>query len=269
MFTCRKELEDLLGLRHPRKVLIEESMEVPRAAERFFRGIYAEPDKLKRGFSDLQRETASISELLGLRKTRFRDWLHELPASAGEAAEYIRETSTELKVRHERAALAEARVLAQLQEQGDVELFPVEEELLSKWSPERILLFPKVSERIALLLKVSADSLNKVCLVHAMTRVLLYAGEDRDKRTWARHELSGDGLESLVHYYSSAFYNAYQYKELAQTDAVLVRCLPGSGRETRDLDRLSREQVNAAMIFWRRRSDLSLREILSYLEDLS
>ncbi len=269
MFTCRKELEDLLGLRHPRKVLIEESMEVPRAAERFFRGIYAEPDKLKRGFADLQRETASISELLGLRKSKFRDWLNELPGSPGEAAEYIRETSTELTVRHERAALAEARVLAQLQEQGEVELFPVEEEILSKWSPERILLFPKVIERIALLLKVSADGLNKACLVHAMTHVLLYAGEDRDKRTWARHELGGDGLESVVHYYSNAFYSSYQYKELAQAESVLTRYLPAAGRETRDLDQLSREQVNAAMIFWRRRSDLSLREILSYLEDFA
>lgn len=267
MFTCRKELEELMGLKHPRKVLIEEAAEAPRAAERFFRGVYSEPDKLKRGLTDLQRETSSVLELLGLRKTRLREWMHELPGAPGEAQEYIKETSVELKVRQERAVLAEARILTMLQEQEEVELFPIEEEVLGKWSPERILLFPRVIDKIASLLKVSSDGLNKVALVHFMAHVLIFAGEDRDKRTWSKRDTNADTLEGLVHYYSALFYKAYQYKELAQIESVLARYLPAADREARDLHELSREQVNSAMIFWRRRTDLSLKEIIAYLED--
>lgn len=267
MFTCRKELEELMGLRHPRKVLIEEATESPRTAERFFRGVYSEPEKLKRGLSDLQRETGSILELLGLRKTRFRDWLNDLPGAPGEAQEYVKETSVELKVRQERAALAEARVLTMLQEQEEVELFPIEEDVLGKWSPEKIVLFPRVIDRVASLIKVSADGLNKVILVHFMAHVLIFAGEDRDKRTWAKREPIADNLEGLVHYYSTLFYKAFQYKELAQIDSVLARYLVCAGREAHDLQELSREQVNSAMVFWRRHTDLSLRDVIAYLED--
>jgi hypothetical protein len=267
VFTCRKELEDILGLRHPRRVVIEEAVDVPRQAERLFRGIYSEPDKLKRSFSELQRETVSIVELLTPRRNRFREWLEELPGSPNEAQEYMKETAMELKIRQERAAVAEARVLGLLQEQHSVNIFPLEEELLAKWAPERIVLYTRVIERLAVILKVPYETLNKVILVHMMTHVLIYSGEDRDKKNWARHELSCEGLEALVHYYSNYFHQVFEYKELAQADLVLQKYLAPNGREGREINNLSREQVASALIFWRRRPELSWRETLGCLRE--
>jgi len=269
MFTCRKELEELMGLKHPRKVLIEEASEAPRAAERFFRGIYSEPEKLRRSLGELQKETNTILELLGFRRSRLREWQNELPSAAREAQDYIKESSMELIARHERASLAEARVLKMLQEQEVVELFPVEEEVLGRWSPDRIVLFPSVIEKIALLLKLSNDGLTKVILVHFMAHELIQAGEDRDKRTWGRKDLAGEGVETLVHYYSNLFYRCCQYKELGLIESALVKYLPAAGRDGRQLQDLSREQVSAAMIFWRRQANLSLKEVLAYLDEFS
>ncbi len=124
-------------------------------------------------------------------------------------------------------------------------------------------------DKVASLLRLPPENLNKVVLVHFMIHLLIYSAEDRDQRTWARHESNGESLEALVHYYSSLFYRLYEYKELAYSEGVFVRYLPAAGRDTRELDCLSREQVNAAMIFWRRRPDLCLREILRYLQDFS
>ena len=268
MFTCRKELEDILGLKHPRKFLIEDSQEIPRVAERIFKGAYSEPDKFRRGLSDLQREITAIAELLGVRKNRLRDWQQELPGAPSEAEEYIKETSLEFKVRSERAAMIEGKILAFLQEQKQVEMFPIGEEILGKYHADKIVLFPRVIERVASLLKLPPDSLTKVVLVHLMTHVLLFAAEDRDQRVWARHELHDEGVETLVHYYGNLFYRIYKYKELAQVEGALVRILTASGRDTRELDCLSKEQVNSAMIFWRRRAELNLREVLEVLNDL-
>ncbi len=269
MFTCRKELEEILGLKHPRRVVIEEAVDVPRHAERLFRGIYSEPEKLKRGFSDLQRETLSLLELLTPRRNKFREWLEELPNSPNEAQEYIKETSVELKVRQERTATAEARVLNLLHEKNNTNLFPVEEEHLAKWAPERIVLYTRVIERVAALLKLSYDLLNKAILVHMMTHVLIYAGEDRDKKNWHRDESNCDGLEAIVHYYSNYFYQAYDFTELAQVDAVLRKYFIPNGRDHRDINSLSREQVAGALIFWRRSPQLTWKEALNYLADLA
>ncbi|HWI54720.1 MAG TPA: hypothetical protein VNT57_03440 [Desulfobacteria bacterium] len=265
----RKELEEILGLKHPRKVLIEEINEVPRGAERFFKGIYSDPEKLKKSLADLQRETTSILEVLNVRKGRFREWFQELPGSPAEAEEYVKETSVELKVRNERATMAEARVITMFQEQKQIELFPVEEELQGKFNTDRIILFPRVIEKIAGMLKVNADSLNKVVLVHTMVHLLIFSAEDCDQRTWARHETNGETTEALVHYYSNLFYRLYQYKELAHTESVWVRYLTVAGRDYRELDCLSREHVNAAMVFWRRNEAVSLREVLTYLKDFA
>lgn len=267
MFTCRKELEEILGLRHPRKVLIEESMEIPRTAERFFRGIYAEPEKLKRGFAELQRETDSVAELISLRRKRLQDWAVNLPESSSEVQEYIKETALELRVRQERADSTEAKVLSLLRSQEDVRLFPIEEESLGKWSGERILLFPKVINKTADLCKLSPEHLNKVVLVHFMAHVLVYAGEDKDKKVWTR--VNSDGLETLLHYYCRIFYKQFQYKEILAVEKVFTKCLPETGVDTHVLDEYTREQINAALIFWRRRADLGWQETLDCLQDFT
>ncbi|MDA8442442.1 MAG: hypothetical protein M0Z55_08705 [Peptococcaceae bacterium] len=262
-------MEELLGLKHPRKVLIDEALEVPRNAERIFRGIYTEPEKLKRGFAELQRETGSMAELLGLRRAKLRDWAGELPASPREAQEYILATVQELKAKQERADMAEARILALLQEHEDIRLFPLEEESLGKWSAERIVLFPKVIDKLASIFKVPSDHLTKVMLVHFMLHVLIYAGEDRDKRNWSRHELNGEGLELFVHYFARLFFTHYQYKELSSLDVSLAHSLAPAGRDLRELDGFTREQIHAVLLFWRRKSDLTFAETLLCLHDFT
>ncbi|HEX3014810.1 MAG TPA: hypothetical protein VHQ46_00270 [Desulfobacteria bacterium] len=269
MFTCRKELEELMGLRHPRKVTIEESNEVPRAAERFFRGLYAEPDKLKRFFSELARETGLVLELLGMRRAKTRDWQEELPAAPDEAEEYLLETAAELKARYQRVSQVEEKVLTYLQQVERHQLFPIEEELLGKWSAERIIMYTKVIDQIALLLKLPAVDLHKALLAHFMGHVLLYAAEDRDGRVWARTESNADGLEKIIHYYLKLFYKTYRYKELGQVEVNLLRYFPQANRDIGDLEALSREQVNAATVFWRRQDRFSLEEILRLLGDFA
>lgn len=264
--SLRLEVEQAMGLRFLERngeavIRIEESMDIPRGAEVLMRGLYREPDEVKKGFKNLHQETASLLEILMPRRARLREWLEQLPEQPKEAERFLRETSEQIQQHDRKALQLENELITKLEESKWEDLFPLPLTAFAaiSYTEPGVKIFLRSLGRLAEVLKLSPDSLRQVVRIYYLYFLLVLVGQDLDGQSFRR----GNEDSTLVGI--ASFFTLKHIKkqspELTQCYMEWVKAWGG-----RNLLRLipqesSIERVRAAMIFWRRNPGLLWEEI--------
>jgi hypothetical protein len=259
--SLRIEVEQATGLRFPERngealIRFEESMEVPRGAEALMRGLYRDPEEVKKGFKSLHQETSSLLEVLMPRRARLKEWLEQLPEQPTEAEKFIRETSEQIQ-RHDRKVVQlETELMTQLEQAKWEDLFPLPISTFAalSYSDPGVKIFIRSLGRLAEVLKLSPDSLRQVVRIHYLYGLLVLAGQDLDGTAYRR------GNEDTTLMGIASFFTLKHIKKQSQelTHCYMEWIKAWGGRNCMRLipQEESVEKVRAAMIFWRRNTSL-------------
>lgn len=264
--SLRLEVEQAMGLRFLERngeamIRIEESMEVPRGAEALMRGVYRNPDEVKKGFKSLHQETASLLEILMPRRARLKDWLEQLPEQPKEAEKFLRETSEKIQQHDRKAQQLENELLSKLEESKWEDLFPLPLTVFSviSYSEPGVKIFLRSLGRLAEVLKLSQDSMRQVVRIHYLYFLLLLAGQDLDGQSYRRSN-EDSTLAGIA-----SFFTLKHIKKLSPelTPCYMEWIKAWGGRNLLRLipQECGIEKVRAAMVFWRRNPSLQWEDI--------
>ncbi len=272
MSSLRLEIEQAMGLRFPERngeamVRFEETMEVPRTAEALMRGLYRDPDLVRKGFQTLHQETATVLDILLPRRVRLRDWTEELPERPKEAEEFLRETSEQIQKQERRRIQAERDLLTKLQESTLDDLFPIPLSAFAvvSYNDPSVRMFLKPLGRLAEVLQLNPDQLRQAVRLHFLFMLLLISGTDLDGHTYIR-----GNEEPVVHLLSMA----YTLKQLRKQSEVLhsynewTKAWGGKNPPQSILADNSSEKLRAAMVFWRRQQSIKWEDCWNIVNQL-
>ena len=263
-----------MGLKFPERngeviVQFEESMEIPPAAETLMRGLYRDPERVRQGFKLLHQETGTLIDILMPRRSRLREWADSLPDRPKEAESFLKETADQFLKREQRLVQAERELVGQLQESGLEDVYPIPLAAFGvcSYREPTVKIFLKPLGRFAEITQINPEPLRQAIRVHFLFLLLLIAGADLDGQVYAR---SGD--DESIHWLTSIYTIRYlksQSTELLQCYLEWIKAWGGRTPNQSLLNEKECEKTRAAMIFWRRKSNLSWEEcwrIISQLE---
>lgn len=269
----RLEIEKAMGLKFPERngevvVRFEESMEIPQLAETLMRGLYRDPDRVRQGFKLLHQETGSMIEILMPRRSRLREWADSLPERPKEAESFLKETADQLLIREQRLVQAERELVGQLQESGLEDVYPIPLAAfgICTYRDPSVKLFLKPLGRFAELFEINPETLRQAVRVHFLFLLLLVAGEDLDEQVYAR-----GGEDKVVHWLASI----YTMRYLKSKSTELIHCYQewinawgGKIPSQSFLNDHECEKTRAAIVFWRRQSNISWEECWRIINQL-
>ncbi|AET68944.1 hypothetical protein Desor_3449 [Desulfosporosinus orientis DSM 765] len=265
MSSMRLDIEKAMGLKFPEKngeviVRFEESVEIPQPAEMLMRGLYRDPERVRQGFKLLQQETGSIIEILMPRRSRLREWAESLPDRPKEAESFLKETAEQFFVREQHLVQAERELVGQLQESGLDDIYPIPLAAFGvcTYRDPSVKLYLKPLGRFAEINEMNPESLRKVVRIHFLFMLLLISGADLDGQVYARGE-----EDKVIHWLTST----YTLRYLKNQSAELIHCYQewvnawgGKMPSQSMLNDRECEKTRAAMIFWRRQTNISWDE---------
>ncbi len=264
--SLRLEAEQAVGLRFPERngealILFDETMEIPQGAEGLMRGLYRNPDDIKKGLKHLHQETAALLELLMPRRARLREWLEELPEQPKEAEAFLKESSEKFQHHDRKMTLIEQELLEKLKESILEDLFPLPLSIFAQisYSEPSVKIFLRSLGRLAEILKISPEVLRQVVRIHYLYTLLILGGQDLDGQSYQRGE-ENQILTGIAAYFTlkhlkkltPEFLHCYQEWAKAWGGKASLRLISQES---------STEKVRAALIFWRRNSQSSWDEI--------
>ncbi|ACL21095.1 hypothetical protein Dhaf_3072 [Desulfitobacterium hafniense DCB-2] len=269
--SLRLEAEQAMGLRFPERngeavIRFEETMEVPHGAEVLMRGLYRDPDDIKKGFKNLHQETATLLELLMPRRARLKEWLEELPEQPKEAESFLRETSEKIQHQDRKVSQLEHELISKLVESGLEDLFPLPLSAFAtlSYTDPCAKIFLRPLGRLAEILKLSPEVLRQVVRVHFLYSLLILAGQDLDGQSCQR------GNEDAILIGIASFFTLKHLKkhppEFQHCYGEWVKAWGGKSFLRLIAQESSVEKVRAAMIFWRRNPELSWDSIWNGLQ---
>jgi len=272
--SLRLEIEKAMGLKFPERngeviVRFEESVEIPPAAETLMRGLYRDPDRVRQGFKLLHQETGTLIDILMPRRSRLREWADSLPERPKEAESFLKETADQLMKREQRLVQAERELVDQLQESGLEDVYPVPLAAfgICTYREPTVKIFLKPLGRFSEISQINPESLRQAVRVHFLFLLLLIAGADLDGQVYAR-----GGEEESIHWLTSIYTIRYlksQSTELLQCYLEWVKAWGGKMPNQSLLNDRECEKTRAAMVFWRRKPNISWEEcwrIISQVE---
>lgn len=265
MSSLRLDIEQAMGLRFPERngeaiVQFEESVEIPRAAETLMRGLYRDPDRIRKGFKLLHQETGSLIDILMPRRSQLREWADSLPERPKEAESFLKETADQLLKREQCLAQAERELVGQLQESGLEDVFPIPLAAfgICTYRDPSVKLFLKPLGRFAEILQINPESLRQAVRVHFLFLLLLIAGEDLDGQVYVR-----GGEDEVIHWLTSIYTIRYlksQSTELIQSYQEWVKAWGGKIPNQSLFNERECEKTRTTMVFWRRQLNISWEE---------
>jgi hypothetical protein len=274
--SLRLEIEKAMGLKFPERngeviVRFEESMEIPPGAETLMRGLYRDPDRVRQGFKLLHQETGSMIDILMPRRSRLREWADSLPERPKEAESFLKETADQLLKREQRLVQAERELVSQLQESGVEDVYPIPLEAfgICTFRDPTVKIFLKPLGRFAEICQINPELLRQAVRIHFLFLLLLIAGADLDGQVYARA-----AEEEVIHWLTSIYTIRYlksKSKELIQCYQEWVKAWDVKIPNQSLLNERECEKMRAAMVFWRRQSNISWEEcwcIINQLERL-
>lgn len=271
--SIRLEIERAMGLKFPERngeviIRFEESMEIPPVAETLMRGLYRDPDRVRQGFKVLHQETGSIIDILMPRRSRLREWADSLPDRPKEAESFLKDTAEQLLLKEQRLAHAERELVEQLQGSGLDDLYPIPLSAfgLCTYRDPSVKIFLKPLGRFSELFQINPDTLRQAVRVHFLFLLLLIAGLDLDGQVYAR-----EGEEKILHWLISIYTIRYlrsQSVELIQCYQEWVKAWGGNIPNQSMLNERGCEKTRAAMVFWRRQSNLNWEDCWRIINQL-
>lgn len=247
-------------------IRFEESMEIPRGAETLLRGLYRDPDEVKKGFKNLHQETASLLEILVPRRARLKEWLEQLPEQPKEAEKFLRETSEKIQQHDRKAVLLENELISKLEESKWDDLFPLPHTAFAtlSYTEPSVKMFLRSLGRLAEILKLSPESLRQVVRIHYLYTLLLLAGQDLDGQSFKRGK-EDSTLGSIASYFTLRHIKK-QSQELTHCYLEWVNSWGGKNQLQLIPQENSAEKVRAALIFWRRNPGLLWEDVWKALQ---
>ncbi|HWQ40689.1 MAG TPA: hypothetical protein VN456_01470 [Desulfosporosinus sp.] len=274
MSSLRLEIEKAMGLKFPERngeviVRFDESMEIPPAAETLMRGLYRDPESVRQSFKLLHQETGTLIDILMPRRSRLREWADSLPERPKEAESFLKETAEQFLKREQRLVQAERELVGQLQESGLEDVYPIPLAAfgICTFREPTVKIFLKPLGRYAEIAQINPESLRQVVRVHFLFLLLLIAGADLDGQVYAR-DGEGEGIHWLASVYTIRYLKS-QSKERLQCYLEWIKAWGGEMPNQSLLNEQECEKTRAAMVFWRRKSNISWEEcwrIISQLE---
>jgi hypothetical protein len=271
--SLRLEIEQAMGLKFPERngeaiVRFEESVEIPRAAETLMRGLYRDPERVRQGFKLLHQETGSMIDILMPRRSRLREWADFLPERPKDAESFLKETKDQLLIREQRLVQAERELVSQLQDSGLEEVFPVTLDVfgICTFRDPSVKLFLKPLGRLAEILQINPEVLRQAVRVHFLFLLLLISGADLDGQVYAR-----GAEEEIIHWLASIYTVRYlksQSIELTQAYQEWVKAWGGKTPNQSLLNERVGEKLRAALVFWRRQSNIGWEECWHIINQL-
>lgn len=260
--SLRLEAEQAMGLRFPERngesvIRFEETMEVPHGAEALMRGLYRDPDDVKKGFRHLHQETANLLEILMPRRARLREWLEELPEQPKEAEAFLRETSEKIQHQDRKVCQLEKDLLVKLEESSLEDLFPLPLSVFvtTSYGEPAVKIFLRTLGRLAEVLKLSPEVLRQVVRIHFLYSLLVLAGQDLDGQAFQRE--SEDAILIGIGSFFTLKHLKKHPPEYQHCYGEWVKAWGGRHFLRLISQESSIEKVRAAMIFWRRNPELS------------
>lgn len=273
MSSIRLEIEKAMGLKFPERngevvVRFEESMEIPSAAEKLMRGVYRDPDRLRQGFKLMHQETGSMIDILMPRRSRLREWADSLPDRPKEAESFLKETAEQLILREQRLAQAERELVDQLKESGLSDIYPIPLTAfgLCSYRDPSVKIFLKPLGRFAELFQINPDTLRQTVRVHFLFVLLMIAGVDLDGQVCIRN-----GEDKLIHWLTSIYTIRYLRSQSAEMIPCYQEWVKAWGGEIPNqalLNERECEKTRAAIVFWRRQSNISWEECWRIINQL-
>lgn len=271
--SLRQEVEQAMGLRFPERngeaiIRFEESMEIPRGAEILMRGLYRDPDEVKKSFKNLHHETSTLLELLMPRRARLREWLEQLPEQPKEAEIFIRETSEQIQ-QHDRKMLQfETELITKLEESKWEDIFPLPLTAFAaiSYTEPSIKIFLRSLGRLAEVMKLNPDSLRQVVRIHFLYCLLILVGLDLDGQSFHRGN-EDTTLTGIASYFTQRHIKK-QSPEFTQCYMEWFRAWGGRNQLRLIPQEWSIEKVRATMIFWRRNPGLLWEDSLRGIQSL-
>lgn len=263
--SLRLEIEQTMGLRFPERngealVKFEESMEVPASAELLMRGHYKDPERVKRGFESLHQETSSFLDILLPRRSRLREWAEELPERPKEVEAFLQESSRQMRSREQRLGQVEQELLKDLQESMQENIFPLPLAAFGVcyYREQSVRVYLRPLGRLAETWQLNPEELRQAVRVHFLYLLLLVTGLDLDGQSYVRGE-EDPVIQILA--------GSYTWRYLKKQSTELLRCYGewmkawgGKSLPQELIQEQSAEKIRAAMIFWRRQSNVSWEE---------
>jgi hypothetical protein len=271
--SLRLEVEQAMGLRFPERngealIQFEESMEIPRGAESLMRGLYHDPDEVKKSFKNLHQETSTLLEILMPRRARLKEWLEQLPEQPKEAENYIRETSNQIQ-QHDRKLLSlENELITKLEESKWEDLFPLPLSAFAaiSYTEPSIKMFLRSLGKLAEVMKLNPDSLRLVVRIHFLYCLLILGGLDLDGQSFRRGN-EDTALSGIASYFTLR-HTKKQSSELSKCYMEWIKAWGGKNMLKLIPQDASIEKVRAAMIFWRRNPGLIWEDSLRIVQSL-
>ena len=271
--SLRLEIEKAMGLKFPERngeviVRFEESMEIPPAAEALMRGLYRDPDSVRQGFKLLHQETGTLIDILMPRRSRLREWADSLPERPKEAESFLKETADQLLKREQRLVQAERELVGQLQESGLEDVYPIPLGAfgICSYREPTVKIFLKPLGRFAEIAQINPELLRQTVRVHFLFLLLLIAGVDLDGQVYAR-----GGEDECTHWLTSIYTIRYlksQSAELLQCYLEWIKAWGGKMPNQSLLNERECEKTRAAMVFWRRKTNISWEECWRIINQL-
>lgn len=269
--SLRLEAEQAMGLRFPERngeavIRFDETMEVPQGAEVLMRGLYRDPDDIKKGFRHLHQETATLLEILMPRRARLREWLEELPEQPKEAEAFLRETSEKIQHQDRKVSNLEKDLLTKLEESSLEDLFPLQLSVFASitYSEPGVKIYLRTLGRLAEVLKLSPEVLRQVVRVHFLYSLLILAGQDLDGQAFQR-ESEDSILIGIASFYTLKHLKKHP-PEYQHCYGEWVKAWGGRHFLRLISQESSIEKVRAAMVLWRRNPELSWDNIWNGLQ---
>lgn len=269
--SLRLEIEQAMGLQFLEKngeavIRFEESMEIPRGAEALMRGLYRDPEEVKKGFKNLHQETATLLEILMPRRARLREWLEQLPEQPKEAEKFLRETSEQIQQHDRKAIQLENELISKLEESKWEDLFPLPLAAFAtlSYTEPSVKIFLRSLGRLAEVLKLSPEPLRQVVRIHYLYSLLILTGQDLDGQSFKRGK-EDSTLEGIASFFTLRHIKK-QSQELTQCYLEWINAWGGRNQLRLIPQENSVEKVRAAMIFWRRNPSLLWEDIWKVLQ---
>ncbi|AGA69587.1 hypothetical protein Desdi_2146 [Desulfitobacterium dichloroeliminans LMG P-21439] len=271
--SLRLEAEEAMGLRFPERngeavIRFDETMEVPHGAETLMRGLYRNPEEIKKGFKTLHQETATLLEIILPRRARIREWLEELPEQPKEAESFLRETSQKIQQQDRKVSHMENELISKLAESGMDDLFPLPLSVFAQisYSEPCAKIFLRPLGRLAEILKLNPEIVRQVVRIHLLYSLLIIGGQDLDGQPFSR----GNEDSTLI---GIASFFALKHMKKANPEYQLcytewVKAWGGKSYLRLLPQESSIEKVRAAMVFWRRNPELSWEDAWNGLRSL-
>lgn len=271
--SLRQEVEQAMGLRFPERngeafIRFEESMEVPRGAEILMRGLYRDPEEVKKSFKNLHQETSTLLELLMPRRARLREWLEQLPEQPKEAETFIRETSEQIQQHDRKVQQFENELINKLEEAKWEDLFPLPLAAFAaiSYTEPSVKIFLRSLGRLAEVMKLNPESLRQVVRIHFLYCLLVLVGLDLDGQSFRRGN-EETILTGIASYFTQRHIKK-QSPELTQCYFEWTRAWGGRNALKLIPQEWSLEKVRASIIFWRRNPSLLWEDSIRIIQSL-